>query len=68
MLDIKETEVTIKSESDSEGIIVVEPLNQGYGSTLGSSIRRVLLSSLTGAAITSVKIDGVRHSFQHWTA
>ncbi len=63
MLDIKETEVTIKSESDSEGIIVVEPLNQGYGSTLGSSIRRVLLSSLTGAAITSVKIDGVRHQF-----
>ena len=38
MLDIKETEVTIKSESDSEGIITVEPLNQGYGSTLGSSI------------------------------
>lgn len=63
MLDIKETEVTIKSESGSEGTIVVEPLNQGYGSTLGSSIRRVLLSSLTGAAITSVKIDGVRHQF-----
>lgn len=42
---------------------VVEPLERGYGTTLGNSLRRVLLSSLTGYAITSVKIDGVLHEF-----
>lgn len=47
----------------SSGIFVIEPLSPGYGVTLGNSLRRVLLSSLTGAAITSVKIDGVSHEF-----
>ena len=45
------------------GIFVIEPLSPGYGLTLGNSLRRVLLSSLEGAAITSVKIDGVTHEF-----
>ncbi len=45
------------------GRIVVEPLERGYGTTLGNSLRRVLLSSLPGYAITSVKIDGVLHEF-----
>ena len=45
------------------GKFVVEPLERGYGITLGNSLRRVLLSSLPGAAITSVKIDGVLHEF-----
>ncbi len=45
------------------GKFVVEPLERGYGITLGNSLRRVLLSSLTGYAITSVKIDGVLHEF-----
>lgn len=45
------------------GMFVVEPLEQGYGHTLGNSLRRVLLSSLPGAAISSVKIEGVRHQF-----
>jgi DNA-directed RNA polymerase subunit alpha len=45
------------------GKFVVEPLERGYGVTLGNSLRRVLLSSLPGAAITSIKIDGVLHEF-----
>lgn len=50
-------------ESDTYGKFVVEPLERGYGVTLGNSLRRVLLSSLPGAAITSVKIDGIPHEF-----
>ena len=42
---------------------VVEPLERGYGYTLGNSMRRVLLSSLTGAAATSIRIEGVQHEF-----
>lgn len=45
------------------GLFVIEPLEQGYGQTLGNSLRRVLLTSLAGAAITSVKIAGVQHAF-----
>lgn len=51
-------------QSDSYGKFVVEPLEPGYGVTLGNSLRRVLLSSIEGAAITSVKIEGVQHEFQ----
>ena len=51
------------SEDSSYGKFVVEPLERGYGGTLGNSLRRVLLSSLPGYAITSVKIDGVQHEF-----
>src|SRR6186713_2157 len=43
--------------------LVIEPLERGFGTTLGNSLRRVLLSSLQGAAITTVKIDGVDHEF-----
>src|SRR3990172_8810321 len=46
-----------------EGSIVVEPLPQGYGLTLGNSLRRVLLTSLPGAAVTQVKISGVTHEY-----
>jgi DNA-directed RNA polymerase subunit alpha len=45
------------------GMFVVEPLERGYGTTLGNSLRRVLLSSLPGVAVTQVKIDGVKHEF-----
>jgi len=48
---------------NNSGIFVIEPLSPGYGLTLGNSLRRVLLSSLEGAAITSVKIDGATHEF-----
>ena len=51
------------SEDGKYGRFVVEPLERGYGTTLGNSLRRVLLSSLPGYAITSVKIDGILHEF-----
>src|SRR5690242_20974033 len=44
-------------------VFVAEPLERGFGMTLGNSLRRVLLSSLQGAAVTSIKIDGVLHEF-----
>ena len=49
------------SEDGKSGKFVVEPLERGYGTTLGNSLRRVLLSSLPGVAVTSIKIDGVLH-------
>ncbi|MBU0574120.1 MAG: DNA-directed RNA polymerase subunit alpha [Candidatus Margulisiibacteriota bacterium] len=55
--------VRYEEESSGYGRFVVEPLERGYGATLGNSLRRVLLSSLPGAAITSIKIDGVTHEF-----
>lgn len=58
--DINKVEV---SEDGSYGKFVCEPLDRGYGITLGNSLRRVLLSSLDGVAITSIKIDGVLHEF-----
>ena len=50
-------------EDSSYGKYVVEPLERGYGTTLGNSLRRILLSSLPGTAATSIKIDGVQHEF-----
>jgi len=50
-------------EEDNYGRFIVEPLERGYGSTLGNSLRRVLLSSLPGAAITQIKVEGVPHEF-----
>ena len=47
----------------SYGKYVVEPLERGYGTTLGNSLRRILLSSLPGTAVTSIKIAGVQHEF-----
>lgn len=51
-------------QSDTFGKFVVEPLEPGYGATLGNSLRRVLLSGIEGAAVTSVRIEGVQHEFQ----
>ena len=48
---------------ESYGKYVVEPLERGYGTTIGNSLRRILLSSLPGTAVTSIKIDGVQHEF-----
>lgn len=56
-------EVVDTGSSDTYGKFVVEPLERGYGATLGNSLRRVLLSSLPGVAVTSVKIDGILHEF-----
>ncbi|MFA6169463.1 MAG: DNA-directed RNA polymerase subunit alpha [Candidatus Margulisiibacteriota bacterium] len=55
--------VKVAEVSDSFGKFVVEPLPRGYGQTLGNPLRRILLSSLPGAAVTAVKIDGVSHEF-----
>ena len=65
MIGIEKPSITSAdmSEDGSHGRFVLEPLERGYGTTLGNSLRRVLLSSLTGYAITSVKIDGVLHEF-----
>ena len=51
------------SEDGRYGKFIVSPLERGYGTTLGNSLRRILLSSLPGAAATSIKIDGVQHEF-----
>ena len=51
----------VLNEDGSEGEFVVEPLERGYGITLGNSLRRILLSSLPGYAVTSIKIEGVKH-------
>jgi len=56
-------EVTELSQDGTYGKFVVEPLERGYGTTLGNSLRRILLSSLPGAAISSIKVDGVLHEF-----
>lgn len=55
--------IQVLEDSSSYGKFVVEPLEQGFGYTIGNALRRVLLSSIPGAAITSLKIDGVLHEF-----
>lgn len=52
-----------RNPENNYGKFIIEPLERGYGTTLGNSLRRVLLSSLPGAAVTSIKIDGVLHEF-----
>lgn len=52
------------TERPNEGVLTVEPCFHGYGTTLGNALRRVLLSSLPGAAVTAVKMKGVNHEFQ----
>ena len=63
MLDIQSPRMTYEPISDLVGRFEVEPLDRGFGHTFGNSLRRVLLSSLEGAAVTSVRIEGVQHEF-----
>ncbi|OIQ59033.1 DNA-directed RNA polymerase subunit alpha [Moorella thermoacetica] len=63
MLEIEKPKIECQHLDDKYGRFVVEPLERGYGITLGNSLRRMLLSSLPGAAVTSVKIEGVLHEF-----
>ena len=56
--------ITDYVESNFYGKFELEPLERGFGTTIGNALRRVMLSSLPGSAITSVKIDGVSHEFQ----
>ncbi len=65
MIEIEKPKIeTVEIGDDGRyGKFVVEPLERGYGTTLGNSLRRILLSSLPGAAVTSIQIDGVLHEF-----
>ena len=61
---IKPAKLDVKMSEDlPHATIVAEPLEKGYGLTLGNSLRRILLSSIRGAAVTSIQIDGVLHEF-----
>ncbi|MBR0425288.1 MAG: DNA-directed RNA polymerase subunit alpha [Clostridia bacterium] len=63
MIEIEKPKLECVESSSSYGKFVVEPLERGFGTTLGNSMRRVLLSSLPGVAATSIRIDGVLHEF-----
>lgn len=63
MIEFEKPNITKVDESTNYGKFVVEPLERGYGTTLGNSMRRILLSSLPGAAVSSIQIDGVLHEF-----
>lgn len=63
MEEVTLPKINVISEDNNTGIFEIEPLAPGFGSTVGNSLRRVLLSSLEGAAITEVKIDGITHEF-----
>jgi len=64
MIEIEKPRIEcIESEDSRYGKFVIEPLERGYGTTLGNSLRRILISSLPGAAVTSIKVDGVLHEF-----
>src|SRR5258707_320336 len=61
--DFQVPRITSEKVDDRRGTFTVEPLDKGFGYTFGNSLRRVLLSSLGGAAVTSVRIEGVAHEF-----
>ena len=63
MLDFQIPRITSESAEQNRGTFTIEPLDRGFGYTFGNSLRRVLLSSLAGAAVTSVRIEGVAHEF-----
>lgn len=65
MIEIEKPRIECFESKDNEyfGKFVIEPLERGYGTTLGNSLRRILVSSLPGTAVTSIKIDGVLHEF-----
>lgn len=63
MLGIQKPQIKTLELNETEGVFVVEPLERGLGYTLGNSMRRILLSSIPGAAVTSVRITGVQHEY-----
>lgn len=65
MIEIDKPTILIETDEDNKnyGKFIIEPLERGYGTTLGNSLRRILISSLPGAAVTSIKIAGVMHEF-----
>jgi DNA-directed RNA polymerase subunit alpha len=63
MIDFQTPQISAEDVKDNRGTFTIEPLDRGFGYTFGNSLRRVLLSSLAGAAVTSVRIEGVAHEF-----
>src|SRR5881227_3867330 len=63
MLEFQTPQISAENVEDNHGTFTIEPLDRGFGYTFGNSLRRVLLSSLAGAAVTSVRIEGVAHEF-----
>src|SRR6186997_20028 len=63
LMEFQVPKITHEEVNEDRGVFVIEPLDRGFGYTFGNSLRRVLLSSLEGAAVTSVKIEGVAHEF-----
>ena len=63
MIEMEKPNIECTQMTDNYGKFVVTPLERGYGTTLGNSLRRILLSSLPGAAVTSIKIEGIQHEF-----
>ena len=63
MIEFEKPSITSVEESSSYGKYIIEPLERGYGTTLGNSLRRVLLASLPGTAVSDIQIDGVLHEF-----
>ena len=59
----QEIDIQFIEDSQNHAKIVAEPFDRGYGVTIGNTLRRALLTSIPGAAITSIKIDGVNHEF-----
>src|ERR687887_1033867 len=63
MIEFQTPQISTENVEDNRGTFTIEPLDRGFGYTFGNSLRRVLLSSLAGAAVTSVRIEGVAHEF-----
>lgn len=63
MVNFKDIKVKLTNDSDNAGVFEISPLPRGYGNTLANSLRRILLSSLEGAAVTSVKVQGIEHEY-----
>ena len=63
MIEFQTPQISAENVRDNRGTFTIEPLDRGFGYTFGNSLRRVLLSSLAGAAVTSVRIEGVAHEF-----
>ena len=63
MLDINNIKIKVENLTDSYGRFIIEPLDRGYGTTLGNSLRRILLSSLPGASAIAIRVEGIMHEF-----
>src|SRR5919202_243194 len=63
LMEFQVPRIVHEEVDENRGVFVIEPLDRGFGYTFGNSLRRVLLSSLEGAAVTSVKIEGIAHEF-----